>query len=50
MASVILSSLTQCLKKHVEWTKATKKGLRLANLSELQGYVKKVHTISIVGS
>jgi hypothetical protein len=48
MASVILSSLTQCLKKHIEWTKATKSGLRLATLSELQGYDKKVHTTSIV--
>jgi hypothetical protein len=48
MASVILSSFTQCLKKHVEWTKATKSGLRLATLSELQGYVKKVHTTGIV--
>jgi hypothetical protein len=48
MVSVRLSSLTQCLKKHVEWTKATKSGPRLATLSELQAYVKKVHTTSIV--
>jgi hypothetical protein len=48
MASVRLSSLTQCLKKQVEWTKATKSGPRLATLSELQGYVKMVYTTSIV--
>jgi hypothetical protein len=48
MASVILSSLTQCLKKQVEWAKDTKSGPRLATLSELQGYVKKVHTTGIV--